>query len=177
MVISLREGTKTRNANALTQLLANKDADYQKRVLAVAVEHGLSPNDPLFVVLLSTGQLQVILEDKPKELSGLFDRWSEAIHDRLETAKHSLEEQKRVSLKGLEIEINKTARALVQQAQQREQLRWRVMLPVAGILLAAIGVGVLYRNGRAGVVAGWLRTRPAPADFKGSRAAAVGHEF
>jgi hypothetical protein len=93
--------------------------------------------------MLATGQLQVILEDKPKELSGLFNRWSEAIYEYLEKAKHSLEEQKRISLKGLEIEINKTARALMQQAQQQEQMRWRTMLPAAGMLLAAIGVGVL----------------------------------
>ena len=147
MVVNFKEGTpadtKTKNENTLAQLLVGKDAEYQKRVLAVTVQYGLKTNDPLFLVMLAKGQLQVILEDKPKELSGLFDRWSEAIYERLETAKHSLEEQKRISLKGLEIEINKTARTLMQQAQQQEQLRWRTMLPVAGMLLAAIGVGVL----------------------------------
>lgn len=127
----------------LARVLDGKDAEYQKRVLSIAKECDIDANDPLFLVMLATGQLQVILEDKPKELVGLLERWYDRIQDYQEMAKRNLEEQKHTSLKGLEIEINKTAQRLIQKVQMKEQLQWRVMLPVAGVLLAAIGVGIL----------------------------------
>jgi hypothetical protein len=44
MVINFKEGTKadtkTKNENTLAQLLVGKDAEYQKRVLAVTVQYG-----------------------------------------------------------------------------------------------------------------------------------------
>ena len=61
MVHSLR---KAKNESYLNRLLEGKDADFQRRVLAITVEHGLSTSDPLFLIMLSTGQLQVLLEDK-----------------------------------------------------------------------------------------------------------------
>jgi hypothetical protein len=69
MVVSFR---KAKNENFLARVLDGKDADFQKRVLAIAVEHGLKTSDPLFLVMLATGQLQVLLEDKPSELYRFF---------------------------------------------------------------------------------------------------------
>jgi len=140
MVHSLR---KAKNESFLTRMLEGKDADFQRRVLAIAVEHGLSTSDPLFLVILATGQLQVLLEDKPNELDGLFQRWSEAIHDRLETVKRTLDEQKHISLKGLEIEIGACVERLIKKAESKERSRLEVMLPAMGLLVAAIGFGIL----------------------------------
>ncbi|MBE9224718.1 hypothetical protein IQ264_04450 [Phormidium sp. LEGE 05292] len=136
MVINFKEGVQARNENALLQLLADKDAEYQKRVLAVAVEYGLKTNDPLFLVMLATGQLQVILEDKPHELSALFDRWTEAIHDQLETAK-------RIATKGQEIEIRKMVDRLIAYCSAKERSRLSLMLPAFGLFVAAMGLGFL----------------------------------
>lgn len=133
MVVSFR---KAKNENFLARVLDGKDADFQKRVLAIAVEHGLKTSDPLFLVMLATGQLQVLLEDKPSELNNLFERWSEAICDRLETAKHT-------AIKGQEIEISRAVERLIAKAESKERSRLRVMLPAAGLLLAAMGLGVL----------------------------------
>lgn len=49
MVVSLR---KAKNENFLARVLDGKDADFQKRVLAIAVEHGLKTSDPLFLSLI-----------------------------------------------------------------------------------------------------------------------------
>jgi hypothetical protein len=43
MVRSLRQA---KNESFLFRILEGKDADFQRRVLAIAVEHGLSTNDP-----------------------------------------------------------------------------------------------------------------------------------
>ncbi|MEA5599417.1 DUF6753 family protein [Rivularia sp. UHCC 0363] len=133
MVHSLR---KAKNESYLNRLLEGKDADFQRRVLAVAVEHGLSTSDPLFLIMLSTGQLQVLLEDKPNELNQLFQRWSEAIYDHLEKAK-------RTAVSGQEVEIRSMVNRLIKHCESKERSRLRVMLPAMGLLVAAIGFGVL----------------------------------
>ncbi len=133
MVHSLR---KAKNESYLNRLLEGKDADFQRRVLAIAVEHGLSTSDPLFLIMLSTGQLQVLLEDKPNELDSLFKRWSDAIYDHLEKAK-------RTAISGQEVEIRKMVDRLIQNCESKERSRLRIMLPAIGLLLAAIGFGTL----------------------------------
>lgn len=140
MVHSLRQA---KNESFLNRLLEGKDADFQRRVLAITVEHGLSTSDPLFLVMLATGQLQVLLEDKPNELEGLFERWSTALYDHLEKTKQTMEEQKRISLKGLEVEIGACVQRLIKKAESKEQSKLRVMLPAIGLLVAATGFGVL----------------------------------
>ena len=133
MIHSLR---KAKNESYLNKLLEGKDADFQRRVLAVAVEHGLSTNDPLFLIMLSTGQLQVLLEDKPNELELLFQRWSEAIYEHLEKAK-------RTAVSGQEVEIRSMVNRLIKHCESKERSRLVVMLPAIGLLVAAIGFGVL----------------------------------
>lgn len=133
MVHSLR---KAKNESYLNRLLEGKDADFQRRVLAVAVEHGLSTNDPLFLIVLSTGQLQVLLEDKPNELELLFQRWSEAIYEHLEKAK-------RTAVSGQEVEIRSMVNRLIKHCESKERSRLVVMLPAIGLLVAAIGFGIL----------------------------------
>ncbi|NJM21347.1 MAG: hypothetical protein HC907_22880 [Richelia sp. SM1_7_0] len=127
---------KAKNESYLNRLLEGKDADFQRRVLAVAVEHGLSTSDPLFLIMLSTGQLQVLLEDKPNEFNQLFQRWSEAIYEHLEKAK-------RTAVSGQEVEIRSMVNRLIKHCESKERSRLRVMLPAMGLLVAAIGFGVL----------------------------------
>lgn len=133
MIHSLR---KAKNESYLNKLLEGKDADFQRRVLAVAVEHGLSTSDPLFLIMLSTGQLQVLLEDKPSELDQLFKRWSEAIYENLEKAK-------RTAISGQEIEIRSMVNRLIKHCESKERSRLVVMLPAIGLIVTAIGFGVL----------------------------------
>lgn len=133
MVHSLRQA---KTENFLNRLLEGKDADFQRRVLAITVEHGLSTNDPLFLVMLATGQLQVLLEDKPNELDNLFKRWSESIYEQLEKAK-------RTATSGQEIEIRKMVDRLIKHSESKERSRLKVMIPALGLLSSAIGFGVL----------------------------------
>ena len=133
MVHSLRQA---KTENFLNRLLEGKDADFQRRVLAITVEYGLSTNDPLFLVMLATGQLQVLLEDKPNELDNLFKRWSESIYDQLEKTK-------RTATSGQEIEIRKMVDRLIKHSESKERSRLKVMIPALGILSSAIGFGFL----------------------------------
>lgn len=141
MVINFKEGNRDASVldeelPALVKLLVGKDSEYQKRVLAIAKQYGISANDPLFLIMLGTGQLQVILEDKPKELGALFDRWSDAIHEYLENAK-------RTATKGQEIEIRQMVNRLIAHCESKQRSRLQIMLPAMGLLMAAMGFGVL----------------------------------
>ncbi|BAY99977.1 hypothetical protein NIES37_39600 [Tolypothrix tenuis PCC 7101] len=58
--------------NLLAEVLKGKSEEFQRRVLDFAMSCGLSPDDPLFLVLVATGQLEVMLQDAPETLQLLF---------------------------------------------------------------------------------------------------------
>ncbi|PSF33458.1 hypothetical protein C7H19_20015 [Aphanothece hegewaldii CCALA 016] len=53
----------------LAELLADKDEVFRAKVLNLVVKHGLSPNDPLFTILIEVDALQVMLEEAPAAIS------------------------------------------------------------------------------------------------------------
>ncbi|WP_013325713.1 DUF6753 family protein [Gloeothece verrucosa] len=52
----------------LVQVLDDKDTIFRAKVLNLVVKHGLNANDPLFLVLIAVGSLQVMLEEAPAAL-------------------------------------------------------------------------------------------------------------
>ena len=66
----------------------------------------------------------------------MFQRWSEAIYEHLEKAK-------RTAVSGQEVEIRSMVNRLIKHCESKERSRLRVMLPAMGLLVAAIGFGVL----------------------------------
>ena len=75
----------------LDRLLEGRDEQYKAKILQIVNYCGITDfNDPMFLFLLATGQLQLMLADAPKDLGDLFlqgnnqtkqifDRWSHEI--------------------------------------------------------------------------------------------------
>jgi hypothetical protein len=53
----------------ISQVLKGKDSKFRCHVIQTAYRYGLNKNDPLFIVLLATGQLELLLEKKRKRLT------------------------------------------------------------------------------------------------------------
>ena len=63
------------NQSLIAQVLAGKDSADRAQVLRVAYQAGVEKDDPLFAVLLATGQLEQLLFKKPDEIEELFQKW------------------------------------------------------------------------------------------------------
>jgi len=48
--------------------------EYKAKVLSVALKAKIEPNDPLFLVLMATGRLEVMLLEAPQNLSQIFEK-------------------------------------------------------------------------------------------------------
>ena len=121
----------------LDRALEGKDPEFQRQVLQWVVKTGVSEDDVLFLIMVAVGQLQFLLEQSPKDLGLLFEQWSEQLYDKLK-------DTERVAVKSQQAAISAAVRSLLQKTEWEQQRRWlTAVVPAAGLLLGAIGVGVL----------------------------------
>src|SRR5207237_6966954 len=107
------------------------------RVLDFAMSCGLSPDDPLFLVLVATGQLEVMLQDAPETLQLLFKTWNRDLANNLEKVEIVAIERQKVA-------IDRAAHALIHQAQLREGGRLlTAVFPSCILLFFILSVGFM----------------------------------
>jgi hypothetical protein len=97
----------------LAEALKGKSENFQRRVLDFAFRSGLSQDDPLFLVLVATGQLEAMLEDAPQTLQLLFKTWNKDLANNLEQVEMVAVERQKVA-------INRAANALIHESLLRE---------------------------------------------------------
>lgn len=97
----------------LAEALKGKSENFKRRVLDFAMSCGLSQDDPLFLVLVATGQLEAMLEDAPQTLQLLFKSWNQDLA-------HNLEQVELVAVERQKVAINRAANALIHQSLLRE---------------------------------------------------------
>ncbi|NJL78273.1 MAG: hypothetical protein HC836_32120 [Richelia sp. RM2_1_2] len=121
----------------LAEALKGKSEAFKKRVLDFALSCGLSQDDPLFLVLIATGQLEVMLEDAPQTLQLLFKTWNRDLA-------RNLEQVEQVAVERQKVAIDRAAHALIRKAQFAESRKLLTAVFPAGLLLFFIlGVGVI----------------------------------
>jgi hypothetical protein len=87
--------------------------------------------------MVAVGQLQFLLEQSPKDLRLLFEQWSEQLYDKLK-------DTERVAVKSQQAAISAAVRSLLQKTEWEQQTRWfTAVVPAAGLLVGALGVGIL----------------------------------
>jgi hypothetical protein len=97
----------------LAEALKGKSEDFKRRVLDFAFRSGLSQDDPLFLVLVATGHLEVMLEDAPETLQLLFKNWNHELASNLEKVEQVAVERQKVA-------INRAAHALIHVTELHE---------------------------------------------------------
>ncbi|MDF5724912.1 MAG: hypothetical protein PUP91_31545 [Rhizonema sp. PD37] len=130
----------------LNAVLSGKTEEFQRRVLDVVVKTGLEPDDPVFLVLLATGRLEVLLEDSPQALERLFKGWTNEIKRTLDLVEQTTLEQQKSA-------IAVAAGDLIRQAERKEARRFFTsLIPAMAVLLCCVGIGVLLGI----TVPGWM---------------------
>ncbi|MEG4856422.1 hypothetical protein QUB75_01850 [Microcoleus sp. K1-B6] len=123
--------------------LEGQSEEYRRKVLELAFKGKIEPTDPIFLILLATGRLEVLIQEspKPEDFELAFNRWVGRINK-------TLASYERVAVEKQEGQIAEAVNSLVRQTQLT---RWRTsalaLIPAAGILLVALG---------AGAVMGWM---------------------
>jgi hypothetical protein len=97
----------------LAEALKGKSEDFKRRVLDFASRSGLSQDDPLFLVLVATGQLEAMLLDAPETLQLLFKTWNKDLANNLDQVEQVAVERQKVA-------INRAANALIHKSLLRE---------------------------------------------------------
>ncbi len=62
-------------------IFEGKPESVKARVLEIAYQSGIEPEDPLFVLLAATGSLEVLLDESPKAIKELFETKLQALHE------------------------------------------------------------------------------------------------
>jgi hypothetical protein len=86
----------TTSQTLLDKLIEGKSEEFKRKVLELVARTGLEPDDPLFVVLLATGRLEVLMEETPHALEALFTSWTREIRRSLDLVEQATLERQRV---------------------------------------------------------------------------------
>jgi hypothetical protein len=70
-------------ADTLDRLLAHRSPEFRARLLEVVARNGWNVNDPSFVILLATGQMELLLQQLPDDLESLMNEALEQFDERL----------------------------------------------------------------------------------------------
>ena len=97
----------------LDKLLDGRDEVFKRKVLHLVSQTGYSENDPLFVILIVTGTLQTLLNDKPAELEQMFDRWFGSVTKSLDLVEQEIVERQKTA-------ILEAAGDLIKKAERQE---------------------------------------------------------
>ncbi len=135
--------------------MAGKTREEKIAILNTALTAGLEKNDPLFAVLIATGQLEVLLYKKPEELKEFFASCRQGVQEDIETGKAFISQSIDEAIRGLDAQaaaavkvqqrsIASATSTLVKQAAL-EKISYDIYALIKGglVTLAAVGVGVV----------------------------------
>ncbi len=62
--------------NYLEELLEGKSYEYKSQILDLVGKYNISADDPVFLVLIATGFLEVTLNEAPQGFERIFNNWT-----------------------------------------------------------------------------------------------------
>ncbi|MFB2876175.1 DUF6753 family protein [Floridanema aerugineum] len=131
--------TSTESTNSqqilLDRLLEGRDSNFKSKVLDYIQLTELSPDDPAIIMAILTGNLAFMLEDAPASFEHLFREWSGEIQRALHLAEKLVVERQKAA-------IADAAKELVRSTESSQATKlFSAIIPAAGVLLGAIGLG------------------------------------
>jgi hypothetical protein len=140
----------SRHETLLRFLLKNRDEEFRSQVWEIVCKYGLDADDPLFLLLIATGNLEVLLKEGPKELGELYQDWSTNLATRLQ-------EYEQVVVKSQQRAIAQAVRNLVLRVQLEKALHHVPSVITAFMLLLIIlglgaGIGAILLQWRLHLV-------------------------
>lgn len=135
-------------SSLLEKLLEGRSEEFKRKVFQLVAQTGYSEGDPLFVILLATGTLQTLLNEKPVEIDEMFNRWFNSITKSMDLVEKEIVERQKEA-------IAKAAGDLIRKAERIEASRF-----FTSILPGAMAVGVI-------LVVGFVAGITVPPVLKG----------
>ncbi|MFB2836599.1 DUF6753 family protein [Floridanema evergladense] len=150
----------------ISQVLKGKDPEFRAHVINTAYRYGLDKNDPLLIILLATGQLELLLEQKPDEIDNFFkgwqSRWQSDLKDSqaiitqeleqvqqfvdnwAQSSRELLERQSKAAITVQSRNISNSVKTLVRQAALEKVAHdiWSVIFG-SSVVFSAIAIGVV----------------------------------
>lgn len=100
----------------LSEALEGKPESFKNHVYELMMEYKLDRDDPALMMLIMTGRLELLLQERPERISGLFDLWEKRLFDLVEGTKEVLKQHERTATKAQEIEIARSVSTLMRKA-------------------------------------------------------------
>jgi hypothetical protein len=123
------------SSTLLERLLEGRNEEFKRKVFQLVSQTGYSEGDPLFVILLATGTLQTLLNEKPAEIEAMFDRWFTSITKSMDVVEKEIVERQKTA-------IAQAAGDLIKKAEREESTRFfKSVLPGAIAASAVLLVG------------------------------------
>lgn len=115
----------------LEKLLEGRSEEFKRKVFQLVSQTGYSEGDPLFVILLATGTLQTLLNEKPVEIDEMFNRWFNSITKTMDLVEQEIVERQKEA-------IAKAAGDLIRKAERQEAGRFFTSILPGAIAASAI---------------------------------------
>lgn len=132
----------------LEKLLDGRSEEFKRKVFQLVSQTGYSEGDPLFVILLATGTLQTLLNEKPVEIDEMFNRWTKTVTKSMDSVEQEIIERQKLA-------ITQAAGDLIRKAERQEASRF-----FKSILPGAIAASVV-------LVVGFVAGSTIPPALKG----------
>lgn len=124
-----------RTSSALDRALEGQSDSFKRKVLEIVQKSELPSDDPIFLMLIATGRLEVMLEEAPEALNRLFKNWNTEMTRAFELVDHALIERQKLA-------IANAAGDLIRTAEREEARRFfGSLMPAGAVLLSMLGLG------------------------------------
>lgn len=145
----------------LSLALEEQDEAFKNKVYEIVIQTGIDVDDPAFLMMIASGRLEKLLEESPKELSALFDQWSDLVHSQLADYQKGLEHYEQAAVKGQQKAIARAVSDLIRKTAVEKFLHSFNAVSIglgAVVILVAAGMGGLLG-------AGWATWQQAQVDY------------
>jgi hypothetical protein len=117
-------------SSLLEKLLDGRSEEFKRKVFQLVSQTGYSEGDPLFVILLATGTLQTLLNEKPVEIDEMFNCWLKSITKSMDSVEQEIVERQKTA-------ITQAAGDLIRKAERQEASRFfKSILP--GVIAVSV---------------------------------------
>ena len=119
----------------LGELLENKDEEFIAKLMTMVFKLGVSPNDPMFVILGALGNLEFIIEQAPAALQQQFTEWRDDM-SKLQAQEH------KQTIAAYKKDVSNAVNQLLNITDVRSSRSMRSLIPASAILLGTFCLGM-----------------------------------
>jgi len=135
----------------LAQLLEGKPDAYKAKLEALVRTTGVTVDDPIFLILVGSGRLELLLEEAPQVLGKTLELWSLELETWRDKLKVGMELAQRTAVISQEAAIASAIADLIKKTRNESSKNFLHAVPKAGITIGACVIASLSLGFVSGV--------------------------